>query len=206
MYNKYPVSYINSYTGVIVAGQRKFSLPPLEVLRYMFTYDSETGVLTRYRYADGRLLKHPKPVGSADAEGYLVASIGDSAGNRRMYKVHQLVWYMFHGTAACGMLDHINGRRYDNAIANLREADSVTQGRNGRKRKTNTSGVTGVHWDKKANAWRAEARGRNSKKVCAGYFYDLTEAAEAVTNLRRELGVYTNEHGKSPGIGNTIQQ
>lgn len=51
--------------------------------------------------------------------------------------------------------DHINRNTLDNRKSNLRIVDKSLNAVNAGIRPNNTSGVTGVSWDKNANSWRA---------------------------------------------------
>ena len=68
-------------------------------------------------------------------------------------------------------IDHIHGKetRNDNRKSNLRIASRSQNSMNVGIRKTNTSGVTGVTWDKKRNKWRASIR-YNNKNINLGRF------------------------------------
>lgn len=72
--------------------------------------------------------------------------------------------------------DHINGDRLDNRKKNLRTVTrSLNQQNRTKLNKNNSSGVTGVWWDKRKARWTAEIW-RNSKKVLLGRF-ELKEEA-----------------------------
>jgi len=74
-------------------------------LRDELHYDPYTGFFTKNRFA----------VGSYQY-GYLRISIGGQA-----YSAHRLAWLYCNGEISDGLLvDHINGQRHDNRIANLR--------------------------------------------------------------------------------------
>jgi hypothetical protein len=52
-------------------------------------------------------------------------------------------------------IDHVNRNPLDNRIENLREVSRSCNARNTRNRKTNSSGVKGVSFDKKNKKWKA---------------------------------------------------
>ena len=79
-------------------------------------------------------------VGSLNGSGYWQTTID---GN--MFAVHRLIYQMFFGSIPEDLIiDHINGIRSDNRIENLRTIPFSLNARNQKKRKTNTTGHTGV--------------------------------------------------------------
>ncbi len=94
-----------------------------------------------------------------------------------------------------GEIDHINGDRTDNRICNLRDVTSAGNSCNRRRQDRNTSGVTGVAWDKRASRWQARI-GLNGKQKYLGYFDSLDEAVAARKAAELELGFHPN-HGRA---------
>ena len=74
--------------------------------------------------------------------------------------------------------DHISGDSLDNRRQNLRNATRLQNGRNLRKRKSNTSGVKGVYWNLKLQKWVSRIS-VSRKTIHLGVFTDLTEAGLA---------------------------
>lgn len=120
--------------------------------------------------------------------GYLVARI-----DRVRKLAHHVAFAMTHGRWPNGMLDHINGRKDDNRIVNLREASATDNARNAARRSDNSSGVTGVSWCKRRGAWlsRMCLNGRNKH---LGYFASVDEAAAA--RQRAGRGHFHENHGR----------
>lgn len=77
-------------------------------------YDPETGLLT---HRIGRKNWIGKVAGYAKHDGYIGVNISG-----KLHQAHRLIWLYVHGQWPCKYLDHINGNRSDNRIANLREA------------------------------------------------------------------------------------
>lgn len=98
----------------------KKKCPSWEFLHYCYTYDAETGDL---------YWKNP-PIGRAKAGNKvhirprLYPSIEmQREGKRHLFLVHRLVWKMYYGEdLGQRELDHIDGDKTNNAIANLRIA------------------------------------------------------------------------------------
>lgn len=80
--------------------------------------------------------------------------MGIRIGKKR-FLAHRLAWLHEHGTWPNCELDHINGIKDDNRIANLREATRSQNMANAPKPLTNTSGAKGVCFDKKNGKWMA---------------------------------------------------
>lgn len=97
-----------------------------------------------------------------------VAAKGDAAGSLsnlgywvipykgKYYKCHRVVWIVFHNKPIDTNLDidHINKRRSDNRISNLRLVPEILNRRNKKMLPQNSSGVTGVKWwESKSGLW-----------------------------------------------------
>jgi hypothetical protein len=65
--------------------------------------------------------------------------------------------------------------------------------KNQRKCKNNTSGVTGVNWDKQTNKWRAEIM-VNRKGIKLGRFTELQDAIQVRKQAEIDYGFHPN-HG-----------
>tara|TARA_R110000787_G_scaffold5224_1_gene19174 strand:+ start:191 stop:673 length:483 start_codon:yes stop_codon:yes gene_type:complete len=76
------------------------------------------------------------------------------------------------------VIDHINRDPLDNRRENLRIVSRQENQMNLSMRKTNKSGVSGVHWNKSANKWRAAIKYKN-KHINLGYFEKLEDAGKA---------------------------
>lgn len=164
--------------------------PSREYLASLFAYEPDTGNLIRIQSRPGVTVGDI--AGCVDDQGYVKVYI-----DRRAYLVHRIVWILVHGEWPSGEIDHINGNKADNRIANLRVCSRHENQRNTKMRKDNSSGVKGVVWDKRINAWFAQVA-LNGKTFYGGSFKDLEDAKRAAIELRNRLhGEFAN-HGEKP--------
>jgi len=105
---------------------------------------------------------------------------------------HRVAWAMVHGVWP-DVIDHDNGVRDDNRIANLRNGTHQQNLRNCKLSKANKSGHTGVFWDKARGKWLAYIRVDN-KHIHLGYTDDIEDAVR----LRKAAEI---EHGFDPKHG-----
>jgi len=112
----------------------------------LIAYEPSSGVMTwranRYRVVAGQL------AGSAHPRGYLTITLA-----QKRILAHRLAWALHHGTWPERQVDHVNGDRTDNRIANLRLATASQNACNSGARRTNKTGLKGV--TRAGNRWRA---------------------------------------------------
>lgn len=105
---------------------------------------------------------------------------------KKMYSMSHLAWLHFYGKYPAMYIDHINGDRFDNRIANLREATPAENVQNIRKAPSNSShGFLGASFDKEKNKWRARIR-VNGKKISLGRYNTPEEASSAYIDAKRK--------------------
>lgn len=151
----------------------------IEELRAAFSYDPENGRVIR--------LSNGRTVGESTKTGYVRAWLG-----QQKYKLHRLVWAIHHGEWP-DQVDHINGDRSDNRMANLRNVSAHENSLNQRLRSDNQSGCSGVNWNAKSGKWLAQIRDKG-KYVYLGTFADLDDAVKARKDAEKRLGYHEN-HG-----------
>lgn len=156
-----------------------------EYVRSILHYDPETGVFVWKSRPDIR------PSANARREGK-VAGCVDPYGYQRIgvdghrYFGHRLAWLHTHGEWPKGQLDHIDGNRANNRIANLRIATTAQNAANSRAHRDNRSGFKGVSWSKVAKRWIAQIS-RAGQYRYLGYFDTPEEAHAAYCEAAREL-------------------
>lgn len=184
----------------------KKPLPTPEELRQLVLYEPETG----------RLFWLPRPpsmfiAGSQSAErgaaiwnsqhagreafvtitnyGYLIGSLF-----KRMVVAHRVAWCLHYRRWPSMQIDHINGVRTDNRIANLRHVTNQDNCRNKVLSPTSSSGVHGVRRKGNSRKWVATIT-VNKQEITIGRFDALDDAILARRAAEREYGFHPN-HGR----------
>jgi hypothetical protein len=116
-----------------------------------------------------------------------------SIDNTRYYG-HRLAWLYANGCMPSGEVDHINGNGIDNRLSNLRQVTSAENKKNSRNQKNNTSGVRGVSWHKRYNAWEARIKSDGIMTYLGRFEYKF-EAICARKSAEHRLGFHEN-HGQ----------
>lgn len=141
-------------------------------------YEPETGVF-RWKTDQGRAVRGAL-AGHVHKSGYRQIKV-----NKKLYMAHRLAWVLVHGEAPSDELDHINGVRDDNRIANLREVSRSLNMENIRRpRVDNKLGVLGVQ--RNGSGFKAEITVAGNRKHL-GTFRSIEEARNAYINAKRSL-------------------
>lgn len=134
-----------------------------------------------------------KRVGTLTTRGYLRFRLKEGEIDSQ-FPVHWLAWFIVHGVAPSGVIDHKNGNPLDNRIENLREVTSSQNSLNRRRAVTNKSGVKGVNWYPERNSWRAQCT-VDGKRKYIGIFKNLADAEAAVRAFREMAHGQFANHG-----------
>jgi hypothetical protein len=176
---------VTHYTRMLRHGS--FDLPPKkysrpltqESLRELLHYDPETGIFTRKTglrtgFGIGAV------AGGQDGKGYTrIMVLG------KKHHAHRLAWLYVYGKLPELSIDHINGIRTDNRIANLRDVSHSVNMQN-RRVGNNGRGALGVRYRTDIHKWQADivAFGKRSYLGC----YDTEDAAyQAYLAAKRRL-------------------
>jgi hypothetical protein len=123
-----------------------------------------------------------KPAGSSGSggEGYSYVTI-----DLRPCKAHRLAWLLHYGVMPAEYIDHINGDKLDNRIANLRLCTNAENMRNRAAPRSNSSGYKGVYFEAYTKRWKAQITvgGRNTN---LGRFPTAEEAHAAYRRAAEE--------------------
>ncbi len=181
-------------------------LPSQEVLRQLLRYEPETGKLFwRERdvswFEDGdwnparrkAAIWNGKNSGREALAGINTSGYASGRILSRTVLSHRVVWKL--ATAEDPeFIDHVNGRRADNRIENLRSVSKRENSLNQRPPKHSTSGVLGVSWHRRTGKWAAKI-GVNGQTLHLGYFSTIEDAAAARLQANKRFGFHRN-HGK----------
>ena len=149
-----------------------------ERLRSLLDYDPNSGVFV-WRTSKGR--RNAGERGGSPARGdYRQIGI-----DGHVYYEHRLVWLWVFGQFPTQQIDHKNGNGLDNRLENLRECVNAENCQNLGLRKSNTSGVTGVRWDRARQKWVAQIR-RDGKITPLGRFSSFEDAHQTYLAAKRE--------------------
>lgn len=127
---------------------------------------------------------------STASDGYKQGAI-----YKRRYFAHRVIWMLKHGNWPENQIDHINGERSDNRLENLRDVTMLENSKNQKKSARNSSGATGVCWDKSRGKWIAHIRS-NGRRKFLGHFSDFESAQNARKKAEAEYGFHPN-HGRA---------
>lgn len=144
-------------------------------------YNEHSGILTNLvdRASNS---KKGSEVGCLSSDGYVYATV-----DGKQYLLHRLIWFYVYGYFPENEIDHINRKKSDNRIKNLREASRQCNTRNSGMLSTNNSGVKGVSWDKVNNKWMS-CISIGNKTINLGRFVEKSGAAKARWEAEKKYG------------------
>jgi hypothetical protein len=145
-------------------------------LREVLDYDPGTGIFV------AKVKRRGRCASGAEA-GRIALGYRRITVDRRDYPAHRLAWLYVHGEWPQGPLDHVNRKRDDNRIANLRLATDSQNKANRPAQANSTSGIKGVY--KRYRRWTAQicVQGR---RLNLGTFATAGEAEAAYQAAARE--------------------
>lgn len=144
------------------------AFPRLEVTRARFAYDPLSGLLTYRTSSPGH--RAGDRAGCLQSNGYRRVKI-----DGRSHYEHRVAWLLHYGAMPPEYIDHINGDKADNSIANLR---TVAHRGNMQNFEVHRRGKRpGYHWDKLHGKWRAAIQVKGKVRYLG--LYDSSDDAHA---------------------------
>lgn len=144
-------------------------------LKELLHYDPDTGIWNWLRKN-----------GTKRPQAGNISNQGRSAGYRRItidgksYYSSHLVYLYMTGEFPTGEVDHIDRNRNNDKWNNLRITNHIKNCQNRGIRNDNTSGCSGVSYNRQSKKWKADITVDN-KRIYLGKFQTLQEAIEART-------------------------
>lgn len=141
-------------------------------LRKIVSYNEATGEFIN--------LNSDAIAGNLNGNGYVYIKISGKS-----YRAHRLAWLYVNGSLPSNPIDHINGIRHDNRIANLRECTNAENSHN-QRRPQGTNPYIGVSFHKRSGLWQASIK-KDKKQMHLGYFKNPEDARDAYIRAKQLL-------------------
>jgi len=151
-----------------------------ERLKELLDYDPETGLFINKK-ARGNM-KINTIAGHMHHTGYIMIGV-----DGKKYLASRLAFLWMEGYFPENQVDHRDRDRINNKWENLREATNSCNQRNCKIKATNTSGVTGVHWDNRNGKWMSHIK-INNKLVHLGYHKTFAPAVRSRWEAEMKYG------------------
>lgn len=150
-----------------------------QALRELLAYDADTGVFN-WLVRPAKNIKAGAVAGCDRGDGYIsIRVLG------RLYLGHRIAWLHVHGMWPVKYIDHIDGNKSNNAIANLRDVSQSVNMQNRRGAQGNsTHGFLGV--SRNGKRWVAQIAA-DSTRYCLGTFDAPEPAHAAYLEAKRDL-------------------
>lgn len=116
-------------------------------------------------------------------------------GRNNGYQAHRLAFLYLEGYFPSEQVDHIDGDGTNNRKVNLRKVNNQENNKNMPMSSRNTSGVTGVYWNKAVQKWQVSIC-VDGKNIHSGLFINKKEAIAKRKELEIEHGYHKN-HGRT---------
>ena len=139
-----------------------------ERLRELLNYNPETGEFSRKVHLSNRSAAMDS-VGHKHSSGYFIICV-----DGKPQRAHRLAWLYVHGKWPENQIDHVNGDRSDNRIANLRDVTPLENKRH-RTKSRKPGRMLGAALHKMTGKWSSQMT-INYKKIHLGYFNTELEA------------------------------
>jgi hypothetical protein len=164
-----------------------------EDLKRDMNYNPETGL---FHHINGGHVADRR-----DEQGYVRVSLWG-----RQQRAHRLAWLYVHSEWPSDQIDHINGDKADNRIANLRIATNRQNAQNKPAQSNNRLGIRGVRKHPKTGRYEAWIW-INGKRTFVGGFGDAQLAGEAyAAAARRHFGEFCHQSVAQEAVDGAPQE
>ena len=152
------------------------------LIKEWLEYNEDSGSFV-WKKSPSNNVKENSVAGCNDGYGYISIRL-----RNKLHAAHRLAWILFNGPIPNGMeIDHINGCRSDNRIANLRLVNRSENNQNQRKAKSNNkNGYLGVSLHKKSGLYMSRIKINGVCKYL-GYFKTPVAAHAAYIEEKRQI-------------------
>ena len=149
-------------------------------LKEVAIYDAETGQFV-WSTNRGGFVQRGRVCGCV-VNGYVSIAI-----DGKRHKAHRLAWLYVYGVWPKEEIDHIDGDKSNNRIANLREASHSENLQNQRIAiRSSSSGLIGASFYKRTGKWASVIK-VDGKARHLGYFDTAIDAHKAYVNSKRAI-------------------
>lgn len=162
----------------------------IDTVREYLNYSPDTGEFTWKKVSSDKSKVGARAGRPRSENGYWLVTL-----KGKTYYAHRLAWLHVYGAMPNKHIDHVNGDKGDNRIANLRLASQSDNCANIRAKRDNTSGVKNVHWCNTKRRWVAKVK-HKGKTHHAGSFRDYQSAVSAAESARLDVhGEFASQLG-----------
>lgn len=175
---------------------KKEEKPTQDWLKQILDYDPETGLFV-WKIAKGPVKDRIGTVAGCVHENHSGKKYIRIHIDGKMYRAHRLAWLYMTGSDPLDQIDHEDGNGENNRLSNLCEATNLSNAKNRRLRSDNSSGVTGVRFDKRKRKFIATIKDTEKIKYI-GQYDTLEQAAQARKAEEVRLGYHKNHGTERP--------
>lgn len=149
-----------------------------------------------YDYIRGHVISRhtQRPILARGSRGYV--QYPNAIYNRRWTYAHRILYCKYHDIEYTTLpkdlqIDHVNNKKLDNRIINLRLVNNRMNHQNKTKYKNNSSGYKGVYFDKQKQKWKSFI-GYNNRLVYLGLYNSSEDARMAYNRKAAEINEREN--------------
>lgn len=158
-------------------------LPDGDLIRALLGYNPDTGAIW-WKVARSNVVRAGVPITRVSpTTGYIGVTL-----EKRLLSAHRLAWFLHYGEWPKNYIDHINHKKTDNRISNLRDVEPSVNGLNraGAQRNKALGRKLGAFFDTRSGVWYAQLRFKHKTRTF-GPFATQDEAHQTYITERAAL-------------------